>query len=80
MLHVIDILTDKSDWHIKVFDCDTVREWHKDIASIPLMSDKAWDWCLAEMRDKAISYKETGAVLVLDTGSLVLKSDKSIRR
>jgi uncharacterized protein DUF4246 len=39
------------------------------------MSDRTWAWCLAELRDKASTYRETGRVDVLDAGSRVCKAD-----
>ena len=40
-----------------------------------LMSDKMWEWCVMELRDKAKLFKEIGFVRVLDSGSCACKSD-----
>lgn len=39
------------------------------------MSEKAWTWCVAELRDKADEYKQKQYLRILDTGSCVCKSD-----
>lgn len=42
---------------------------------MPLMSTRAWDWCLAELQDKAALFGKTGRVLVFNTGSAISNSD-----
>jgi hypothetical protein len=76
MVAVMNELTDRVDWQNGIFDPSTVDGWRKDaMDSEPLMSNKAWEWCVAELRDKAAYLKEHGYVRVLDTGSCVCKSD-----
>ena len=41
----------------------------------PLLSGKAWTWCLAELRDKAVFFNKNHYVRTLDTGSCICKSD-----
>ncbi|KAF2867072.1 hypothetical protein BDV95DRAFT_610955 [Massariosphaeria phaeospora] len=41
----------------------------------PLISEKAWAWCLEELRDKARVFEENGWVPALDSGSGCVKSD-----
>lgn len=43
-----------------------------------LIGPISWDWCLAELRSKAIQSKKVNHVLVLDSGSCVSKSDTLI--
>jgi uncharacterized protein DUF4246 len=57
-----------------VFDKDTVRAWHLEAAKNFLISQKTWDWCLAELRPKAREFRQTGTVFALDTGSRVSKT------
>lgn len=78
MLGVMNALTDKTDWHKKVFDDEIVGRWKEEARAVPLISDMAWDWCLAELRDKAQRFERTGRILVLDTGSRVSKSDRRV--
>ncbi|KAH8900749.1 hypothetical protein GQ53DRAFT_632963 [Thozetella sp. PMI_491] len=76
MVAVMNELTDNARWHIAIFSQDVVQRWRDEIfASRPLMSEKAWEWCVAELRDKAAYLKEKGHLRVLDTGSCVCKSD-----
>ncbi|KAF2495402.1 hypothetical protein BU16DRAFT_389520 [Lophium mytilinum] len=75
MLKVMEALTDKPEWTRKVFDDTIVAKWREEALQMPLISEKAWDWCLLELRDKARFYEEKGYVLTLDTGSVCAKSD-----
>lgn len=45
---------------------------------LPLINDKAWDWCLLELRDKATYFEKNNTVLAFDTESPVCKSDTLI--
>lgn len=75
MLGVMNALTDKKDWHEKVFDDEIVARWKEEARGVPLISDMAWDWCLTELRDKARQFERSGRVLVFDAGSRISKSD-----
>ncbi|KAK7968032.1 uncharacterized protein PG986_002309 [Apiospora aurea] len=107
MLAVMDRLTDKPDWHRKVFDEAVVAKWraealqqpeeglyrlaveHVNLWREPLeesklsplrrsryMSEKAFDYCIKELRIKAEHFERTGLVPTLDAvGSCVAKSD-----
>ncbi|KAH2016531.1 hypothetical protein KXV43_004928, partial [Aspergillus fumigatus] len=80
MVAVMNQLTDLPNWYIDIFDDAIVAYWRQnpDLASIvtnPLLSDRAWDWCLHELRDKAEEYQRQRHVRVLDTGSCICKSD-----
>ncbi|KAJ0118767.1 hypothetical protein J7T55_013021 [Diaporthe amygdali] len=80
MLGVMNALTDKADWHLKVFDEEIVGRWKEEARAVPLISDKAWDWCMAELRDKATRFEKTGRVQVLDAASRISKSDRRVPR
>ena len=75
MLQLMNALTDKPHWNKKVFDDDIVHKWHQEALTKPLISKRAWNWCLAELRDKAKYFEEHDFVLTLDTGSRCAKSD-----
>ncbi|RAH85962.1 hypothetical protein BO86DRAFT_137864 [Aspergillus japonicus CBS 114.51] len=79
MTAAMNRLTDRPNWHVDVFDDGVVARWRQDsIASLamnPLLSDRAWAWCVRELRDKAVEYRHEGHIRVLDTGSCVCKSD-----
>lgn len=99
-------MTDKPDWHEKVFDDAIVAKWRKEameqpedelyarILDVPprdlhktglpkprarILSDKAFDNCIAELRSKAALCKETGLVHTLDSiENTVIKSDHTL--
>ncbi|KAJ4421318.1 hypothetical protein N0V82_003829 [Gnomoniopsis sp. IMI 355080] len=78
MLGVMNALTDKPHWEEKVLDDEISNKWGEEARQIHLMSEKAWEWCLLELRDKAERFKKTGRVLVLDTGSRISKSEATV--
>jgi cell pole-organizing protein PopZ len=99
-------VTDKPNWHEKVFDDAIVAKWRKEameqpedelyarIVGVPpgdfhkaglpkprarILSDKAFDNCIAELRSKAALCKETGLVYTLDAvDNTVIKSDHTL--
>ncbi|KAH6621697.1 hypothetical protein C7974DRAFT_361563 [Boeremia exigua] len=74
--HVINNLTDRRDWHEDVFRAGCAAQWYNELVlSTPLLSEKTWEWCMKEAKDKARAYKETGFVRVLDSGACVCKAD-----
>lgn len=76
MVDLMNKLTDKPGWHVDIFNDEIVDKWReKAFETSSLMSEKAWSWCLKELRDKAVYFGETQHVRVLDTGSCVCKSD-----
>lgn len=44
------------------------------------MNGKAWEWCVAELRDKSTHFNKHGCSRVLDTGSSVRKSDMLVSK
>ncbi|KAK9415968.1 hypothetical protein SUNI508_09928 [Seiridium unicorne] len=80
MLGAMNSLTDKPNWHVKIFDDEIVAKWRKEALRMPLSNEKAWDWCLTELRSKAKDFETTGRTLVLDTASRVSKSDTLVDR
>lgn len=78
MLGVMNALTDKPSWEEKVLDDDIVTKWGEEARRIPLMSQKAWEWCVLELRDKARRFQKKGRVLVLDAASRISKSDTTV--
>ncbi|KAF7946952.1 uncharacterized protein EAE97_004201 [Botrytis byssoidea] len=80
MIGLTNLLTDMPNWHIDVFnDKDTAR-WHEIAMKHKLISEKAWEWCLAELRDKARLFRTTNRVLALDAGACVSKSDTLVSK
>lgn len=83
MVAVMDRLTDKPSWFVDVFDDDIVAQWYEELRADQfiidprLMKHKTWSWCVQELRDKAIYYKENQHVRVLDTGTCVCKAESA---
>jgi len=75
MLGLINDLTEEYGWHEKIFDDNLMVDWRMQALSRPLVSLKAWDWCLAELRDKALYFEQTGDIVVFNTGAGIVKSD-----
>jgi hypothetical protein len=61
MVAVMNDVTDKPGWHVDIFNHDVADCWRDQIlASAPLMSEKTWEWCVSELRDKATYFKDKG--------------------
>ncbi|KXX73990.1 hypothetical protein MMYC01_209021 [Madurella mycetomatis] len=100
MMILMDKLTDKPNWHEKVFCDDIVAKWCQEALSqdedglyhqvvsdegIPMparariISGKAFEYCIAELRCKATHFKETGLIPTLNANeNTVIKSDSLI--
>ncbi|RDB17189.1 hypothetical protein Hypma_001699 [Hypsizygus marmoreus] len=78
MLRLMNQLTDKPDWHQKVFDDTITAKWKSEALATRrrLISEKIVDWCIAELRYKARIFEDTGAVSVYNGD--VVKSDTAI--
>lgn len=78
MVAVMNQLTDHPEWHVDIFNDQVVADWRKEaFATAPLMSEMVWTWCVKELQDKAVYFRENQHARVLDTGSCVCKSDSA---
>lgn len=80
MIGVMDALTDKKDWYIKVFDEAILAKWKVEAMNLPgrLISEMAWTWIVKELKWKADAYSRTGYTTTLETCSTLVKSDTLI--
>ncbi|KAF2099439.1 hypothetical protein NA57DRAFT_37564 [Rhizodiscina lignyota] len=84
MLKFIDQISDKPEWDRKVFDDDIIAKWkeeavrHVEDLGDKILSEKMFDYCIAELQDKAKRFQETGTIAVLDAEATIVKSDNSI--
>ncbi|KAL7896284.1 hypothetical protein HDV64DRAFT_270587 [Trichoderma sp. TUCIM 5745] len=103
MMMLMDTLTDKPNWHAKVFDETIVAKWRHEAMAQPqhglflrimegkwnshkhpfpqcrILSEAAFEFCIAELRNKAAYFIETGLIPTLDSaGNAVIKSDNLI--
>ncbi|RDB22804.1 hypothetical protein Hypma_010044 [Hypsizygus marmoreus] len=78
MLHLMNELTDKPDWHKKVFDDTIAAKWKSEALATESLdiTQKMVDWCIDELRYKAKTFQDTGAVSVYNGD--VVKSDSAI--
>lgn len=78
MLHLMNQLTDKPNWHKKVFDETIALKWKAEIlpAEDNDITEEMVDWCIDELRYKAKIFEETGAVSVYNGD--VVKSDTAV--
>lgn len=75
MLAVMDSITEKQNWQSKIFEESIVEKWRSEAIAMPLMSPKAWDWVLRELREKADFLKKRGFITTLDSASSCAKAD-----
>lgn len=67
MLRCMEKMTDKPNWQRDVFLDGVVSTWKDEAKKADWkISDKAWEWCVAEVRDKAKLFADTGRTIVLD--------------
>ncbi|GIC88725.1 DUF4246 domain-containing protein [Aspergillus udagawae] len=79
MLNLINTITERPDWHVRIFQQEEITRWQKDaLSSLSLINDQTWSWCLKELQDKARNFEKQGHVLVFNTGSGICKSDTAI--
>lgn len=97
MMVLMDRLTDKPDWTTKINDEEIMAKWRKEAMTtefeqmLPvtnpadrtrLISEKAFDYCIAELRCKAEFFKESGLIYTLDSGGHthnIIKSDVLVK-
>lgn len=75
MIGLTNLLTDMPNWHSGVFNDEVIELWRGMAMKNKLISDRAWEWCSEELRDKARLFSATGRVLAQDAGACVCKSD-----
>ncbi|KAF7554625.1 hypothetical protein G7Z17_g2757 [Cylindrodendrum hubeiense] len=83
MLKVIEDITNKPDWWIKVSDEEIVAKWRNEAIAMPWtdyheyadFTEKMADACIKELRKKANIYVKTGLIPVMDYSACALKSD-----
>ncbi|ERT00935.1 hypothetical protein HMPREF1624_02169 [Sporothrix schenckii ATCC 58251] len=85
MLDFMGSITDKPEWERKVFDEEIVGKWRAEAMEMPTvddddvyMSDDMFDYCIAELRDKAERLKKTGFVTTFDAEVTIVKSDTAV--
>ncbi|KAK7966271.1 uncharacterized protein PG986_000548 [Apiospora aurea] len=84
MLDFVNQITDKPDWHRKVSDEQIVQKWKEEAVQFDetlddfYLSEKMFEVCLEELREKAAVFERTQMVHVLDSELTVVKSDSMV--
>ncbi|KAG5762781.1 hypothetical protein H9Q72_009110 [Fusarium xylarioides] len=86
MLKVIEDLTNKPEWWIKVNDDEIAAKWKKEAMEMPWGEYRVFgdftqamaDACIKELRKKADIYQKTGLIPVMDYTSAAIKTDNLI--
>ncbi|KAI0116506.1 hypothetical protein GGR51DRAFT_546020 [Nemania sp. FL0031] len=88
MMEFMNQITDKPEWERKVFDENIVNAWRDeamgskaqeiDLDGDVYMTEKMFNNCIKELRDKVQGYKNTGLISILDAEVEVVKSDSVI--
>jgi hypothetical protein len=79
MLHFMEYVTEQPGWEDSIeSDTSMIDQWHHKAFCTFDVTPKAWEWCLAELRDKARESIRTGYVIVKDGDSPVAKSDRLV--
>ncbi|KAL6720945.1 hypothetical protein ACLMJK_000045 [Lecanora helva] len=80
MMALMDSITDKPEWERKIFDESVNQKWRQEaLKSNDIdVSEKMFDWIVAELQDKAESYRKDGMVCVHDLDVAVVKSDTAV--
>lgn len=78
MLRVMQRITEKPGWDQALLSPDEIQlaEWLKEAQATEtfLISPVTWDWCIAELRDKARVWQENNRLLVFDSSSAVCQA------
>ncbi|XWW92309.1 hypothetical protein V2A60_000232 [Cordyceps javanica] len=98
MMMLMDQITDKPNWHEKVFNEEIVQKWRQGAAEQPeaalfarimegkesarirqppkIITARAFEYCIDELRNKAKYFRDTGLIPTLDSSRFcVVKSD-----
>ncbi|GIK05380.1 hypothetical protein Aspvir_009489 [Aspergillus viridinutans] len=76
MLHFMEYVTEQPGWDDSIeSDVPIMEQWRQKAFSTFDLTPRAWEWCLAELKDKARESKRTGYVIIQDGDSPVAKSD-----
>ncbi|KAL0931074.1 uncharacterized protein CTRU02_213809 [Colletotrichum truncatum] len=87
MMWFIEQITNKPEWHLKVFDHNITAKWKNEVMAVDWdavdlkyarFDDAMFVWCLKELQDKAKLYEATGMVPVIDASAAVVKSDCAV--
>ncbi|KAK2750956.1 hypothetical protein FQN57_000031 [Myotisia sp. PD_48] len=73
IMRMVNVITDKPDWHTKVFNAEIVAKWSKEIREANDVTENMMGWIIEQVKYKALFYQKTGLIGVYN--SYVAKSD-----
>ncbi|KAF3941892.1 hypothetical protein ABW19_dt0202263 [Dactylella cylindrospora] len=76
MIRAMNMVTDKPDWDKKILDKEITDKWRGEVKGQLDFTDKMFDWCIEELKDKAKQLEKESFVVALDGD--VCKSDTLI--
>ncbi|PGH26824.1 hypothetical protein AJ80_01403 [Polytolypa hystricis UAMH7299] len=77
MLRLMNDITDKDEWNVKVFKDEIVNKWNAEIEAAEFdVTENMWNWVIDELRYKAESFGKTGITTILHGHTV--KSDCAI--
>ncbi|KAH0166021.1 hypothetical protein KCU67_g4484, partial [Aureobasidium melanogenum] len=79
MISAMQKLMEKPEWNRKIFDDTLCDKWMAEVMSqVEDFSELMWQYCVAELRDKAKTLEETGIVAPVDVDAQVVYSDAMV--
>ncbi|VUC20371.1 unnamed protein product [Clonostachys rosea] len=86
MLELMETLTNKPEWWVKVFDSEITSKWKMEALGMDWgqylehadFTPNMVDLCINELRTKAALYEKTGLIPVMDYSACAIKSDSLI--
>lgn len=79
MILAMQKLMEKPEWSRKIFDDTLCDKWMAEVMSqVEDLSELMWQYCVAELRDKAKTLEETGIVAPIDVDAQVVYSDAMV--
>lgn len=78
MISAMIQLMEKPNWESKVLDEVITAKWKAEALAQGGFTEPMWDYCLAELRDKAKSFEKTGIAEPIDVDCKIVYSDRAV--
>lgn len=78
MVRFMNAVTDKPDWHSKVFDATITSKWRTEVLSSGQdFTERMFEWCIDELKYKVKVFEQSGGAISVFDGDVV-KSDMAV--
>ncbi|MCJ1307284.1 hypothetical protein MMC25_000930 [Agyrium rufum] len=66
MIRLMNDLTERPEWykHIRMTSGKLLSRWRHEALQRPLINERTWNWCVAELHDKALVYGSSSQRLI----------------